>query len=247
MDPTILPAINEIGYAQAKPTENTRAKCNQLLDYLATHPQATLRFYKSNMQLYIDSDAAYLVAPGAKSRIAGYFYCGNKLHQSTSTTITQPPLNAPIHVECKTLKHVVSSAAEAETGGLFSNCHFAIGLKHILQALGHPQGPIPIKTDNQTASAFVNNTLKAKRSKTWDMRYFWLKDRVSQSEFFIYWDKGSNNHADYWTKHWPAKYHQQIRPTYILKGNMIVMDNLRGCIENSLLQVKNPSKRVIKI
>ena len=35
----------------------------------------------------------------------------------------------------------------------------------------------------------------------------------------IYWDKGSNNHADYWTKHWPSTYHQQIRPTYILIGN----------------------------
>ena len=71
----------------------------------------------------------------------------------------------------------------------------------MLQALGHQQGQIPIKTDNQTATAFVNNTLKAKRSKTWDMRYFWLKDRVSQSKFIIYWDKGSNNHTDYWTKH----------------------------------------------
>ena len=78
------------------------------------------------------------------------------------------------------------------------------------------------------------------------MRYFWLKDRVSQSEFIIYWDKGSNNHADYWTKHWPARYHQQIRPTYILKGNhlaltmnMIDSSKLRGCVENPLYEHKN--------
>ena len=89
----------------------------------------------------------------------------------------------------------------------------------MLTALGHPQGPTPIKTDNQTASSFVNNTLKHKRSKSWDMRYFWLRDRVSQSQFYIYWDKGSNNLADYYTKHWSPTYHQQIRPTYILKGN----------------------------
>ena len=108
----------------------------------------------------------------------------------------------------------------------------------MLHALGHEQGPIPVKTDNQTASAFVNGTLKSKRSKTWDMRYFWLKDRISRSEFFVYWDKGSNNHADYWTKHWPATYHQQIRPNYILKGNhlqlmmdMIDAGKLRGCVE----------------
>ena len=50
------------------------------------------------------------------------------------------------------------------------------------------------------------------------MRYFWLLDRVSQSQFLIYWDKGENNHADYYTKHHSPSYHQQIRPTYILKG-----------------------------
>ena len=110
----------------------------------------------------------------------------------------------------------------------------------MLHALGHTQGPTPVKTDNKTASAFVNNTLKAKRSKTWDMRYFWLKDRISQSQFFIYWDKGDNNHGDYWTKHWSPTYHQRIRPTYILKGysltiyvNMIPTGKARGCVENS--------------
>ena len=60
------------------------------------------------MQLLLDSDAAYLVAPKAKSRVAGYFYL--------STKSGQPTLNAPIHVECALLKHVISSAAEAQTG-----------------------------------------------------------------------------------------------------------------------------------
>ena len=80
------------------------------------------------------------------------------------------------------------------------------------------------------------------------MKYFWLKDRISQAQFFIYWDKGSNNHADYYTKHWSPSYHQQIRPTYILKGhflqinmNMIPSDKLRGCIENPIFRDKNPT------
>ena len=67
----------------------------------------------------------------------------------------------------------------------------------MLQALNHPQPPTPIETDNKTATAFINNTLKQRRSKSWDMRYFWLLDRVSQSQFYIYWDKGDNNNADY--------------------------------------------------
>ena len=55
-----------------------------LLDNLSTYPQTKLRFYKGNMKLYIESDAAYLVLPGAKSRIAGYFYLHAPPHPTKS-------------------------------------------------------------------------------------------------------------------------------------------------------------------
>ena len=42
-----------------------------LMDYLHTHPDARIRFYASDMIIYVDSDAAYLLAEKAKSRIAG--------------------------------------------------------------------------------------------------------------------------------------------------------------------------------
>eukprot|EP00957_Ditylum_brightwellii_P071041 5398361-Ditylum_brightwellii.AAC.1 len=38
------------------------------------YPNAILCFFAGNMQLHVDSDAAFLVVNGAKSRIAGYFY-----------------------------------------------------------------------------------------------------------------------------------------------------------------------------
>ena len=118
---------------------------------------------------------------------------------------------------------MVSSAAEAETGGLYSNCQTAIPIRQILTALGHKQPPTPVKTDNSTACSFAKDTLKARRSKSWDMRYHWLKDRQQQQQFYIYWDKGSNNHADYWTKHFSPTYHQDIRSTYILKGFYVTL------------------------
>ena len=99
----------------------------------------------------------------------------------------------------------------------------------MLEALGHQQQPIPIRTDNATAASFCNDTLKQKRSKTWNMRWYWLKDRVKQGHFIIYWDKGVNNLADYHTKHFPPYYHQKVRPTYILKGFHLGTD-LRGCV-----------------
>ena len=75
-----------------------------------THAHATLRYKASDMFLYIDTDAAYLVTNNSKSRVHGYFYLSN--HPTYST---KPPLfNAAIHVECRLLRHIVSSAAESE-------------------------------------------------------------------------------------------------------------------------------------
>ena len=63
------------------------------------------------MILHIDSDAAFLVAPKARNRVAGFYYCGDTY---TKSTTPHSKLNGPVHIECKTLKHVVTSAAEAE-------------------------------------------------------------------------------------------------------------------------------------
>ena len=79
-----------------------------LLDYLSTHPKATIRYYASDMILYVDSDAAYLMLPGAKSLVAGYYYLSNA---TLDLTTPKPFLNSAIHAECKALRHVVSSAA----------------------------------------------------------------------------------------------------------------------------------------
>ena len=57
---------------------------------------------------------------------------------------------------------MVSSAAEAETAGIFHNCQTAIPIIRMLEALGHNQHTIPIKADNSTAVAFSNFMLKEK-------------------------------------------------------------------------------------
>ena len=74
MDGTILTSLNDIGSQQAQPTENTKIEADWLLDYLHTHPDAVLLFKSRDMVLWVDSDAAYLVKPNAKSRMAGFYY-----------------------------------------------------------------------------------------------------------------------------------------------------------------------------
>ena len=206
-----LPALNELGHEQNKPTITTNEKLHHLLHYVASFPDATLRIFASDMVLHVDSDAAYLVLPGAKSRIAGYYHLSNKCPPSPA--IPNVPTNSPILIVCKTIKRVVASAAEAETGGLFMNGQEIIPLRYILHQIGHPQpGPTPLKTDNSTSLGFVHKNIKQKRSKSWDMSFYWLREKEAQKHLRIFWDRGKNNNADYYTKHHAATHHKIMRP-----------------------------------
>ena len=97
---------------------------------MSTYPNVFLRYYASDMKLHVDSDAAYLVAPKAPSRIAGYYYFNN-----IQPPPSFPTVKHPIMVECRCLRHEVSLAAEAETAALFYNGQHIIVLRRLLEAL----------------------------------------------------------------------------------------------------------------
>ena len=64
---TVLMALSSIASEQTKGTERTLGKAYQVLDYLATHPNALVRFRASDMVMNIHSNASYLSKPGAKA------------------------------------------------------------------------------------------------------------------------------------------------------------------------------------
>jgi hypothetical protein len=72
------------------------------------------------------------------------------------------------------------SAAKSETSGVFNNGQAAIICRTSLHALGHPQPPTPLKTDNTTASSFVHANICQRRSKTWD-----ISAAIPQNNIFI--------------------------------------------------------------
>ena len=45
---------------QTQGTQTTKEKAEHFLSYAATHPNATIKFYKSDMTLKIHSNASYL-------------------------------------------------------------------------------------------------------------------------------------------------------------------------------------------
>jgi hypothetical protein len=165
------------------------------------------------MVVHTDSDASYLCAPKAKSRAAGYHYLSS--HPDKLQPGEAPPLNGPIHVLCAFIGPVVASAAEAEVAGNFMNAQELCPIRQTLIFLGHPQPPTPIRTDNKCAEGILNGTIKQRRSKAIDMRFYWLQDRVKQGQYQIVWGPGKNNHGDYFSKHFPPSHHKEVRPIYL--------------------------------
>ena len=211
VDSTMLPAIGSLATQQANATADTMDGIIDLLNYAATHPSAVVRYTASDMCLYIESDASYLSEPKARSRAAGYHYLGNRADNPV-----QVPNNGAINIFCQILREIVSSAAEAELAGVFHNAKEACPIRITLEELGHPQPATQLDTDNTTAVGIANDTVKQKRSKAIDMRYYWVRDRaVKQNQFKIQWKPGKMNRADYFTKHHPATHHQQIRSAYL--------------------------------
>ena len=113
VDPMMLRAINEISRVQSWPTQDTAEKAKMLLDYAVTYQNVILQYKDSDMVLHVDSDAAYLTMPEARSCYAGHFYLSD--WNSPSPIKPNPERNGPIHTECKTIRNVMFSAAEAET------------------------------------------------------------------------------------------------------------------------------------
>jgi hypothetical protein len=187
---------------------------NQLLDYVATRPDATITYHASDMIVKIHSDASYLSISNARSRLGGLFFLGNKPPE-------QDKLNGSILNVATVIKNVVASAAESEVGACFHNAQSGAPLSSTLTELGNTQPPTPLPTDNSTAFGILNETIKQKRSKSIDMRYHWLTDGVLQKQYDVYWRPGRENIDDCHTKHHSAQHHEDMRGLILHQDNSL--------------------------
>jgi hypothetical protein len=118
----------------------------------------------------------------------------------------------------------MSSAAEAEIGAVFINAKEGAVLRTTLEELGQKQPPTPMETDNTTTTGYSNGTIKQKRTKSMDTRFYWIKDRVKE---------------DYFTKHHSPAHHKRIRDVYIHADERLINRKgirdsaLQGCVNTS--------------
>ena len=232
VDITVLMALSSIAIEQSKGTTSTMEKAKQLLDYLATYPDATIRFRASDMIMNVHSDASYLSEANARSRACGHFFMG-----WTPTDGDPIRLNGAFFTLCAILRFVVASAAEAELGALFLNCKEGMIFRLTLEELGHPQPRNPVHCDNATAVGITNNTVKRQRSRSMEMRYFWVSDKIAQNAYDVRWHPGQENLADYQSKHHAGSHHKAVRPWYLHEKNSPEVlprahrpSTLKGCV-----------------
>ena len=66
------------------------------MDYVATYPSTTISYHASDIRIYFDSEAAYLILPNARNCGASYFYLS---HNPSGKWIPSPKYNGPVLVE----------------------------------------------------------------------------------------------------------------------------------------------------
>jgi hypothetical protein len=218
MDSTMLVALGTIASKQSKGTHSTAQAITQLLNYTAAHPEATVRYHASDMCLHIHSDASYLSEAHSRIQAGGTFFLSNKpADPSNPANNPPPPYNGPIHTISAIMVNVTASATEADFGALFHNARDAVPLRTALIEMGYPQPATPIQTDNACAARISNETVKQRRSKAIDMRFYWIRDRIKQGQFVVYWAPGTDNLANCFTKHHSPSHHKLMRSHYLLE------------------------------
>ena len=210
IDYSMLVAVNKIASQQAAPTTQTMVLLRHLLDYAASFPDACITYYPSKMQLIQHSDAAFLTETKARSRSAGFCYL--------SLGGIDDFVNGGLDAHSSIMPNVVPSVVEAEYGSIFRNAQDATPIRNALIALGYPQPPTIIVTDNSVACGIANKTLKSKRSKSMDNKFNWIQDQIRLGNFQVIWRPGAQNLADFVSKSHPPTWHQFMR-NLLLSGN----------------------------
>ena len=132
VDPTILAALGSNSAQQAKGTEQTYADTLLLLNYEATHPNATIWYTASDMVLHIHSNTSYLSETRARSRTGGHYFLGDIHPNMSKPPITCPRLNGPIHSISCIMSNVMGAAADAEIGATYINGQEDIPIRTLL-------------------------------------------------------------------------------------------------------------------
>ena len=145
-------------------------------------------------------------------------------------------LNGPISCHSKIISCVVASVAEAELAGGFQSAQIGAQHRNTLHDFGYPQPPTTLRMDNTVALGIAEGKTNGKRSKSMDMRFFWIADRVKQGQFTSYHIPGAWNVADFFTKPLPKQKFYQFYP-YLAINMDTDNDNTSAMVDTTMKTV----------
>ena len=118
----------------------------------------------------------------------------------------------------------MTSTTEVEIVAVFRNTYDAVISQHALEFTGYLQLATPIQVDNKYALGILTNSVKHRRSKATDIRFYWVKCRIKQGPFYIYWIRGRDNIADYFTKHYSPSNYKVMRYIYLINSVYLLQE-----------------------
>ena len=214
IDYTMLHKVTRLASQQAHPTEAVEQEVERFLEYAATWSNASIVYHASDMVLHKQSDSSYLSEVNGRSRVGGFSYLGNR-PEKYENGVAPSPINGAVAVRSSIIDVVVSSDTEAEYAGYFINAKDGEVERTTLNDMGYPQETTYIQGGNDLAIKIAHDKVKQKQSRAMDMRFHWIRDRIRQKHFALFWRKGIDNLADFFTKVHPTKHFQAMRRFFV--------------------------------
>ena len=96
VNPTVLHALSPIVKSRTYRMKQCLDSTTHLLNYLATHPNAVLRYHALDMVLFVHSDALYMTESKAQTQVGGHFFLSLAKSDPNKPPSIKPVLNRPI-------------------------------------------------------------------------------------------------------------------------------------------------------
>jgi Reverse transcriptase (RNA-dependent DNA polymerase) len=183
--PDIAYAVTRMAQFAANPSEEHLTKALYICKYLAGTTDYSLQYGLKQEGLYAYADADWASDLESQRSTTGY------LVLLSGTAISW---------NSRAQKTIALSSTEAEYMSLSDTCRQLIWMRSFLKELGMPVGAIPLCGDNQGAIFNASNPVQEKRTKHIDIRFHYIREKVSDGEVTLHFVTTDQNPADMFTK-----------------------------------------------
>jgi hypothetical protein len=183
--PDIAYAVTKMAQFAANPSEEHFNKALYICKYLAGTKDYKLQYGLKQHGLYGYADADWASDPGSRRSTTGYLVLLS---------------GSAISWNSRAQKTIALSSTEAEYMSLSDTCRQLVWMRSFFKELGMPISAIPLCGDNQGAIFNASNPVQEKRTKHIDIRFHYIREKVSEGQVTLHFVPTDQNPADMFTK-----------------------------------------------